>query len=78
MSDCKSESCWITLHEIIRHLTPEELNRFKNSFRPHMPRSWLKNKNEWASTTDIEKVLKQYEDIIKILNVMVHYLWILI
>ena len=62
MSDCKSESCWVTLNEIIRHLTPDELNRFKNSFRPQMPRSWLKNKNEWASTSDIEKVLKQYEE----------------
>lgn len=62
MSDCKSESCWVTLNEIIRHLTPDELNRFKNSFRPQMPRTWLKNKNEWASTSDIEKVLKQYEE----------------
>ena len=62
MSDCKSESCWVTLNEIIRHLTSDELNRFKNSFRPQMPRSWLKNKNEWASTSDIEKVLKQYEE----------------
>ena len=62
MSDCKSESCWVTLNEIIRHLTPDELNRFNNSFRPQMPRSWLKNKNEWASTSDIEKVLKQYEE----------------
>ena len=26
-----------------------------------MPSSWLKNKNEWASKTCIEKVLKQYE-----------------
>ena len=25
MSDCKSESCWITLNEIIKHLSPEEL-----------------------------------------------------
>ena len=62
MSDCKSENCWITLNEIIRHLTHGELNRFKNSFRPQMPKSWLENKNEWASTSDIEKVLKQYEE----------------
>lgn len=62
MSECKSENCWITLNEIIRHLTPDELKRFNNSFRPKMPRSWLKNKNEWASTSDIENVLKQYEE----------------
>jgi len=62
MSDCKFESCWITLNEIIKHLSPEELNRFKNNFRPQMPNSWIKNKNEWASTSDIEKVLKQYEE----------------
>lgn len=62
MSDCESENCWITLHEIIKHLSPSELERFKNSFRPKMPKSWLKNKYEWTSTSDIEKVLKQYEE----------------
>ena len=62
MSDCKSENCWITLHEIIRHLNSDELNRFKNSFRPQMPQSWSKNNNTWLSTSDIEKVLKQYEE----------------
>ena len=62
MSNCKSESCWTTLNEIIKHLTPEELNRFKNSFRPQMPKSWSKNNNTWLSTSDIETVLKQYEE----------------
>ena len=59
MSNCKSESCWVSINEIIKHLTPEELNRFKNSFRPQMPKSWSKNNNTWLSTSDIETVLKQ-------------------
>jgi hypothetical protein len=62
MSNCKSEYCWTSLNEIIKHLTPDELNRFKNSFKPQMPKSWSKNNNTWLSTSDIEKVLKQYEE----------------
>ena len=37
--------------------------RFKNSFRPQMPKSWSKNNNTWLSTSDIETVLKQYEEL---------------
>ena len=62
MSNCKSECCWTSLNEIIKHLTPDELNRFKNSFKPQMPKSWSKNNNTWLSTSDIETVLKQYEE----------------
>ena len=62
ISDCKSEKCWSTIHEIIRHLTSEELSRFKKSFKPNMPEKWKKNPTEWLSTSDIEKCLKQYEE----------------
>ena len=33
----------------------------RTAFRPTMPASWTKNPNDWLSTTDIERVLKQYE-----------------
>jgi hypothetical protein len=62
ISDCKSEKCWSSIHEIIRHLSPEELSRFKESFKPNMPEKWKTNPTEWLSTSDIEKCLKQYEE----------------
>ena len=31
------------------------------SFAPEAPKSWNKNPNEWLSSTDILKVMKQYE-----------------
>jgi hypothetical protein len=62
ISDCKIEKCWTTINEIIKHLSSEELKKFKNSFRPSMPKSWKKDPTEWTSTSDIEKVLKQYEE----------------
>jgi len=30
-------------------------------FKPMMPKSWYKNKNEWLNTLDIENVLNQYQ-----------------
>ena len=62
ISDCKSEKCWSSIHEIIRYLSSEELTRFKESFKPSMPSKWKKNPTEWLSTSDIEKCLKQYEE----------------
>tara|TARA_Y100000389_G_scaffold162553_1_gene165388 strand:+ start:2808 stop:3701 length:894 start_codon:yes stop_codon:yes gene_type:complete len=62
MSKCESESCWVSINEIIEHLSSCELSRFKNSFRPCMPKSWNKDRRALTSTTDLEKVLKQYED----------------
>ena len=57
ISDCKSEKCWSSIHEIIRHLSSEELSRFKDSFKPNMPEKWKTNPTEWLSTSDIEKCL---------------------
>lgn len=59
ISSCESERCWLTIQEIIRHLSPEELKLFKNSFKPQMPASWKKKPNEWLSTSNIDDVLNQ-------------------
>lgn len=59
ISSCESERCWLTIQEIIRHLSPEELKLFKNSFKPKMPSSWKNKPNEWLSTSNIDDVLNQ-------------------
>ena len=62
ISQCKSEECWITIKKIINYLNNKEIIKLKNSFRPQKPISWYGNKNEWLSSTDIDKVLRQYEN----------------
>jgi hypothetical protein len=53
---CKSQLCWLKL-DLIKHLEDEEIN--DNTFRPTGP---LK-KYEWLSTTHINDVIKQYEEL---------------
>ena len=62
MSDCDSEKCWLTIQELIKHLSPEELSIFKKSFKPKKPCKWSKNPNEWLTTSDLEKILEQLTD----------------
>jgi len=57
-SKCHSEWCWIE-QEFVRRIGDKELN---HSFRPKMPKSWKKNKHEWLTTTDINSVMRQYEN----------------
>jgi len=54
---CNDELCWSKL-PFIKELNDEEI---KHAFRPKMPKSWYKNTREWLSTTDINNVLKQYQ-----------------
>ena len=59
MSDvCDKESCWLRQKFISNNLD-KELTQY--TFAPKSPASWKKNKNEWLSSVDIEKVMKQYE-----------------
>ena len=55
---CNDEWCWSRL-PFIKSLNDKELN---STFRPKMPKSWYKNTREWLSTTDINNVLKQYQE----------------
>ena len=56
---CDKEMCWI------------EDKIFKNKidtnkiFSPKSPESWKKNRNEWLTSIDILKFMKQYENIYK-------------
>lgn len=54
---CNKESCWIKNNIGIGSINED----VDNSFAPEAPASWKKNKNEWLSSIDILKVMKQYE-----------------
>lgn len=55
---CKRESCWLK-HLCIKEGLPS--NVYDLTFSPQMPKSWLNNPNEWLSSLDIVKVMKQWE-----------------
>jgi hypothetical protein len=55
MSDvCNKESCWIKQ-------VSKQSSDLVDSFAPESPKEWKKNPNEWLSSLDIMKVMKQYE-----------------
>ena len=72
---CTEERCWVSSASSLgQHVAgggpmgggKGDSRRFlaaldHHAFRPRMPTQWRKNKNEWLSTTDIERVLQQYQ-----------------
>ena len=54
---CNNEACWLKQKTEFGHLESD----FSDSFAPESPSEWKKNPNEWLSSTDIMKVMKQYE-----------------
>ena len=61
ISDCKSEYCWLTVQDIVHKLKSEEVEEFKEQFKPKMPEDWKNEPNKWLNTNDIDKVMEQYE-----------------
>jgi hypothetical protein len=58
MSDiCNKESCWLKQN----FMDIKTKNELTESFAPVSPEEWKKNPNEWLSSVDIMKVMKQYE-----------------
>jgi len=55
-SVCKKESCWIKQENHFGDVKEEV-----HSFAPKSPNSWKQNPNEWLSSVEINKVMKQYE-----------------
>lgn len=55
-SVCKKESCWIKQNHHFGDIKEEV-----HSFAPKSPESWKRNPNEWLSSVEINKVMKQYE-----------------
>ena len=54
---CNNEACWLKQKGAFGQLESE----MADSFAPESPPEWKKNPNEWLSSTDIMKVMKQYE-----------------
>jgi Ulp1 family protease len=55
---CNKEWCWID-QDFIDNSNKKEMEKY---FRPKMPSSWKNNKFTWLTTTDINLVMKQYEE----------------
>jgi len=55
---CDKESCWLR-QNFAKHDLDNQLRFY--TFAPQAPNEWKKNKNEWLSSVDIEKVMRQYE-----------------
>ena len=53
------EMCWKE-QNFVKNLNNKTIN--KKTFKPKMPDSWKKNPKEWLNTTDINNVMKQYEN----------------
>jgi hypothetical protein len=51
---CNEQTCWLRM-DFVKALNDEEI--LKNTFRPEGPA----NKYDWLSTTDIDKVVEQYQ-----------------
>lgn len=63
ISHCKDELCWLDEFDRIKTRFPDnEMKKIQFFFKPMMPKSWLINKNEWLTTTDINNVLYQYQN----------------
>ena len=54
---CNKESCWLKQ----RHHFGDTGEKISDSFAPESPDEWKKNPNEWLTSVDITKVMKQYE-----------------
>ena len=55
---CNEEACWMRQEFTKNKITPEMLHY---TFMPAAPESWKKNKNTWLTSTDISRVMLQYE-----------------
>ena len=54
---CNTESCWLKQKADFGPVSSD----FSDSFAPESPPEWKRNPNEWLSSEDIMKVMKQYE-----------------
>tara|TARA_A100001015_G_scaffold320528_1_gene447237 strand:+ start:290 stop:1207 length:918 start_codon:yes stop_codon:yes gene_type:complete len=61
-SSCNRESCWLRSKFMEGNLDTSLLNY---TFAPKAPEIWNKNPNQWLTSIDIQKVMKQYENYYK-------------
>ena len=55
---CNVESCWLRQQFVANKLDAELMSY---TFAPIAPKKWHTNPNEWLTSVDLEKVMKQYE-----------------
>ncbi len=55
---CGQERCWLRQTKWFGRDIPQD---WKDSFVPKAPSTWKKNPNEWLSSIDIARVMRQYE-----------------
>lgn len=55
---CHTEACWLKQKFMDNNLDNELMTY---TFAPKSPDKWKENHNTWLNSTDIEKVMKQYE-----------------
>lgn len=55
---CNNEQCWLKQKFMENNLS-DDLTIY--TFAPKAPKKWIQNPNEWLNSTDITKVMKQYE-----------------
>lgn len=55
---CTNERCWLAQTFLDNDYNKKLIHKL---FAPKMPESWLKNINTWLSSTDIIKLMQQYE-----------------
>ena len=61
ISKCSSEACWQKIKSLMKELGSDK-EEFIDSFKPQMPKEWIKDYNEWLSTFEIEDCLEQHLD----------------
>ena len=57
-TECTYEWCWLD-NKTIKQMGDKEIQDM--TFKPPMPEEWVSNRFTWLTTTDINKVMKQYE-----------------
>jgi hypothetical protein len=60
---CNKETCWLSQDFTSGSASVKQ--ELKESFAPTAPKEWKKNPNEWLSSLDIIRVMKQYENAYK-------------
>ena len=58
---CSTESCWINIELLSKHLSSRDIKKINAFFKPREPKEWIENPNTWLTTTDINNVMEQYE-----------------
>ena len=63
ISSCETEQCWLTMTNVIEHLSEKEIDILHANFKPPMPSTWKVNPEEWLTNIDLEKVLQRYSQV---------------